>query len=592
MPNHLAGESSPIFSSMSIIPSTGTPGERGPGAGSPRGQTHLPEHRLLRLPLVPRHGAGVFHPCTHRGTPQPDTSSASRWTERSAPTWTPSTWTPSRPSPAQEGGRSASGSRPTEPRSTEGPTSRIAPLRHALVPAGAAGHRGGMGRAPGRAGESAQRSCSTCARAAGARRQPRPEPQETAPRSHRSAACRDHPLHGRTLQTISASFDPVHGGWGGAPKFPQPVLIDYLLARQALEPDPAMWTQIEKTLDAMAAGRHLRPPGWRLPPLFHRRRMAGAPLREDALRQRPLARSYLHAWQLSGKERYRRVCEETLDYLLRDMRHAEGAFFSSEDADSEGEEGRFFVWTADEIDGSAAARRGGSAPQAYGVTAAGNFEGRNILHLVRAPEDAATAALLAPPGLSLYGAASTECGPAATTRSSPPGTAWPWRRSPRRRARSIPTDTYTRPWIAGAFLVDRLCGQVGGSRTLGRMAARTSGFSRRSRPGRHRAPGLYEATFDERWFVAARGLLDALPRALHCRRGWLLRHQFRSRDAHRTTPVSADTPLPSGNAAACMGLLKLAAYTGDSRNLELVEEALSSVWRAWPRGRRAPSRIG
>ena len=140
-----------------------------------------------------------------------------------------------------------------------------------------------------------------------------------------------------------------------------------------------------------------------------------------------LARAYLHGWQVFGHERYRRVCEETLDWLLREMRGPEGGFYSAYDADSEGVEGKFYVWTPDEIravleaSGRAADGRRRSGDERfevdeilayYGVTEAGNFEGKNILHLAdgaAAPApaglDAARAALLAaraervPPGL-------------------------------------------------------------------------------------------------------------------------------------------------------------------------------------------------
>src|SRR6201996_4900640 len=121
-----------------------------------------------------------------------------------------------------------------------------------------------------------------------------------------------------------------------------------------------------------------------------------------------LARAYLHGYQVLGHDRYRRACEETLDWLLREMRGPEGGFYSAYDADSEGEEGKFYVWTPEEIravlEGAAAVgARGPDAEPApldpeeilayYGVTEAGNFEGRNILHL------ADGAAAPAPPDL-------------------------------------------------------------------------------------------------------------------------------------------------------------------------------------------------
>ncbi len=94
-----------------------------------------------------------------------------------------------------------------------------------------------------------------------------------------------------------------------------------------------------------------------------------------------LARCYLHAWQLLAKPRYRAVTIETLDYLLREMRHSQGGFFSAEDADTEEGEGAYFTWTLDEVRAVLSAEETSAIEQTYGMTARGNFEGRNILHL-------------------------------------------------------------------------------------------------------------------------------------------------------------------------------------------------------------------
>ena len=96
-----------------------------------------------------------------------------------------------------------------------------------------------------------------------------------------------------------------------------------------------------------------------------------------------LARLYLHAWLITGKPRYLQVCRETIDYVLRDMTHASGGFFSAEDADSEGEEGKFAVWSLDEVrtvlTAAGLAEHLGAAVEWYGLTEEGNFEGHNIL---------------------------------------------------------------------------------------------------------------------------------------------------------------------------------------------------------------------
>ncbi len=289
-----------------------------------------------------------------------------------------------------------------------------------------------------------------------------------------------------------------------------------------------MWTQIEKTLDAMAAGgifdhlgggfhRYSTDDEWLVP---HFEKM----LYDNAL----LARSYLHAWQLSGKERYRRVCEETLDYLLRDMRHTEGAFFSSEDADSEGEEGRFFVWTADEIDGALPPEEAAALRQAYGVTSAGNFEGRNILHLVREPVGPEAAALLAAARTHLVESRDQRVRPGRDEKilASWNGLALAAFAD---AARVLDSDRYLEAALSCAsFLVERLVRdgwRISHSWKDGRASA--GGLPRRPRPGRRRAPGAIRSHLRRTLVRCGARVARRRSPSLHTRRRGLLRHQFR-----------------------------------------------------------------
>ena len=177
--------------------------------------------------------------------------------------------------------------------------------------------------------------------------------------------------------------DETNGGFGRAPKFPPAASLEFLLARGESE-------ITTRTLDAMACGgifdqigggfaRYSVDAVWLVP---HFEKM----LYDNAL----LARAYLHGHQALGHARWREVCERTLDWMLTEMRGPEGGFFSALDADSEGEEGRFYVWSAAEIrDVLEAAGLGGDADELlvwWGVTEAGNFEGRNILHVPAGPE--------------------------------------------------------------------------------------------------------------------------------------------------------------------------------------------------------------
>ena len=154
-------------------------------------------------------------------------------------------------------------------------------------------------------------------------------------------------LLGQASRNLRASFDSEWGGWGGAPKFPQPSVLEFLL-RMHLSGDDDALPMVSATLDAMAAGgmydllgggfhRYSVDREWLVP---HFEKM----LSDNAL----LAATYLHAWVVSGEERYRRVTEETLDYLLRELRLPEGGLASAQDADTDGVEGLTFTWTVEE----------------------------------------------------------------------------------------------------------------------------------------------------------------------------------------------------------------------------------------------------
>ena len=181
---------------------------------------------------------------------------------------------------------------------------------------------------------------------------------------------------------LARDFDPVHGGFGGAPKFPQPMLIEYLLRCHVRTGQPAPLAMAVQTLQAMAAGgmydqlgggfhRYSVDERWLVP---HFEKM----LYDNAL----LARAYLDAWQLTGDPAFRRVVEETLAFVRREMTSSDGGFYSSLDADSEREEGLFYLWTPQELEAALGVEAAGALGRGFDVTAVGNFEGRNILHPV------------------------------------------------------------------------------------------------------------------------------------------------------------------------------------------------------------------
>jgi uncharacterized protein len=185
------------------------------------------------------------------------------------------------------------------------------------------------------------------------------------------------------VAVLAEQHDAAHGGFGSAPKFPQAMSLDVLvrsLGRGTAGDDARV--VVETSLDAMASGgiydhlgggfaRYSVDREWLVP---HFEKM----LYDQAL----LARVYLHAWQATGLDRYRQVLDETVGYVLRDLRHPDGGFHSAEDADSEGEEGRFYVWAPDDVVAALDGDRdlADEAMAFYGVTPQGNFEGRTILN--------------------------------------------------------------------------------------------------------------------------------------------------------------------------------------------------------------------
>jgi uncharacterized protein YyaL (SSP411 family) len=183
------------------------------------------------------------------------------------------------------------------------------------------------------------------------------------------------------LRTLSRQHDAVHGGFGRAPKFPQPVTLELLLRQHLRTGDEAALAMCVRTLDRMAAGglrdhlgggfhRYSVDERWLVP---HFEKM----LYDNAL----LARAYADAFRVTGAPGLRAVAEETLDYLAGDMQAPGGGFYTARDADSEGHEGLFYVWTPQEIGDALDAETARLFVRAYGVTDAGNFEGRNILYL-------------------------------------------------------------------------------------------------------------------------------------------------------------------------------------------------------------------
>jgi uncharacterized protein YyaL (SSP411 family) len=188
------------------------------------------------------------------------------------------------------------------------------------------------------------------------------------------------------FQGLSGQFDERLGGLGGAPKFPQPMNWEFVLRFWKRSGNDRAREMVTRTLTTMARGgiydqlgggfhRYAVDAEWLVP---HFEKM----LYDNA----QLASLYLHAWLAFGDPEYRRIVEETLDYVLREMTDPSGGFYSAQDADSEGVEGKFFVWTADEIRAALPPAEADLVLRVWGVDRGSNFEGHNILWVPDAPE--------------------------------------------------------------------------------------------------------------------------------------------------------------------------------------------------------------
>ena len=193
-------------------------------------------------------------------------------------------------------------------------------------------------------------------------------------------------------QQYAQQYDADHGGFGDAPKFPRSHSLSFLLRAWYRSRDPQMLSMVEATLEAMARGglhdhlgggfhRYATDARWLVP---HFEKM----LYDQAL----LARTYLEAFQITGKPAYADVARDIFTYVLRDLRDPAGAFYSAEDAGEVGKEGEFYVWTPTEIAAVLGPEEATRFNAAYDVTPEGNFEGHNILHLRQPPDERLAAA--------------------------------------------------------------------------------------------------------------------------------------------------------------------------------------------------------
>jgi uncharacterized protein YyaL (SSP411 family) len=389
----------------------------------------------------------------------------------------------------------------------------------------------------------------------------------------------------KAVERLLAAADRERGGFGGAPKFPPASALELLLATRADGggSSPAM-AVVETTLDAMMAGgiydqvgggfaRYAVDPGWLVP---HFEKM----LYDNAL----LARAYLHGWQALEHDRYRRVCEETLDWLLAEMRGPEGGFYSALDADSEGEEGRFYVWTPEQIRATLATdpncikfslRQVENLMQFFGVTEAGNFEGANILHL------AGGAAGKRPEGLAearraLYEARGARVWPALDDKRLASWNALAIAAFAEAGAVLGREDYLDAARACAAFVLDSMRDEEGRLlRTYKDGRAHLNAYLEDHAFLLEALLVLYESTFEQRWFDQARTLAETMiARFGDPERGGFFSTSEDHEELIARRKEIGDHPIPSGNSSAALGLLRLGALTGEREFERQAEKVL------------------
>jgi uncharacterized protein len=388
------------------------------------------------------------------------------------------------------------------------------------------------------------------------------------------------------VRNLNDMYDWGFGGWGQAPKFPQPMTLEFLLKRASHGDEQASRIALH-ALREMAKGgmydvvgggfsRYSVDNFWRTP---HFEKM----LYDNA----QLALVYLHAWQLSRDPFFKRISTETLDFVAREMTNTEGGFYSSLDADSEKMEGKFYIWTFAEIQ-EALGSRFDFFKAAYGITPQGNWEGKTILQRALDNSSLAAAFKLEPEAVVDK---LTECHIRLLAERNT-------------RVRPGTDDKVLTGWnglMLTAFSEASRCidDKLISSSYLS-MAARNADFLLTSlRPEGHLRRAwrngqtgtevfledyaaliiglldLYQTDFDNRWFTSAQELAaEMISRFLDPEGGFFDTPNDGETLLLRPKDVQ-DNATPSGNALACDALLKLSAFTGEGRTHDLAEKGLA-----------------
>ncbi len=398
----------------------------------------------------------------------------------------------------------------------------------------------------------------------------------------------DESLLDNAYKKLSRGFDPQHGGFGDAPKFPHPMDLRVLMRHYHRTGDPHALHMVRLTLDKMGQGgiydhlgggfaRYSTDDRWLVP---HFEKM----LYDNAL----LVSTYVEAYQLTGERRYHGLLNETLGYVLDRLTAPEGGFYSTEDADSEGVEGKYYVWSLDEVRSLLGDEKAETFAKVYDVTEHGNWEHASILNLPRPISEAASALgrdeddlrqELQQSRLILLGARNQRIPPGKDTKIL---TSWNGLMIAAMAEAGYALDQ--RIYLEAAEKAARFL--------LDHHRTEDGRLLHASKDGRARFPGyledyaylidgltrLFEATGNALWISSSIELADLmLADFLDEQSGGFY---FTAKD-HETLIVRpkepTDNATPSGNAVAATALLRLAALTGRSELEDHARRALESV---------------
>ncbi|MEO8265456.1 MAG: thioredoxin domain-containing protein [Ilumatobacteraceae bacterium] len=399
----------------------------------------------------------------------------------------------------------------------------------------------------------------------------------------------------QALHQLAASFDPTWGGFGGAPKFPSTMSLDLVLRAYQRAPQDDAKTIVTTSLDAMASGgmydhvgggfsRYSVDREWLVP---HFEKM----LYDQAL----LVRVYLHAYQVLGRPHWMQVVDETIGYVLRELRHPSGGFLSAEDADSpdehgHGHEGLFHTWTIDEVRDVLGADAD-VALEWYEFTDGGNFEGRTIPARLNHRGD-----LIRPPAVEsarqrLFEARSRRRRPLLDDKVL---TEWNglMLSSLAQAASALDRPEWLEAAVAnGRFLVDNLRGPDGrwhrSWQADGQPQARHTALAADHAALVDAFTRLAEATGDGSWIDEARSVADTmLDHFWDVDNGGLFSIADDGEQLVARQKDLMDNATPSANSIAAVALLRLGALTGEARYSNLAEQLLRLLARLMP---QAPS---